>query len=186
MAKIPAMPFNQYKFERKDDDDSSTYTIRTPPETVVADHPDGRDPLGGAGACPYLGPWPKSTFIIRSVSSGHVLTLQDGKVALTRAGGRGSIHWVCVETKGWLGFRNTVSGKFLGHDEQGRLRCSAEKHLGWENFCVRGKPEGGCILLMQHFDRLWHVGNKVEQGVKILAKIGEGSAGGMAFEFLKV
>ena len=74
----------------------------------------------------------------------------------------------------------------MGHDKQGRLCCTAEKHQGWENFCVRGKPEGGCVLLMQHWDRLWHVGIKAEQGVEMLAKIGDGSAGGMAFEFLKV
>ena len=116
MANTPAMLFNQSSFEpvrRNDDDDSSTYTIKTPSESVAADYLDGRDPLGGAGTCPYLGPWPDSTFIIRSVPSEHVITLQDGKVALTRADGRGSIYWVCVETKGWLGFRNTVSGKFL-------------------------------------------------------------------------
>ena len=50
------------------------------------------------------------------------------------------------------------------------------------------RPEGGCILLMTHWDRLWHVGSKkTEQGVEKLAKIGEGGAvGGMGWEFVKV
>ena len=189
MANTPATLFNQSDLnpvQREDDDESSAYTVRTPPESVAVNLLDNHDPLGGAGACPYLGPWPDSTFIIRSVASGHVITLHDGHITLSPAGGRGSIHWACVETKGWLGFRNTVSGKLLGHDKQGRLCCSAVQHQGWENFCARGRPEGGCVLLMQHWESLWHVGIKMEQGVEKLAKIGDGGDGGMAFEFLKV
>jgi hypothetical protein len=39
---------------------------------------------------------------------------------------------------------------------------------------------------MQHFERLWHVGFKVERGVEMLAKIGDGGADGVAWEFVKV
>ena len=46
------------------------------------------------------------------------------------------------------------------------------------------RPEGGCILLMTHFDKLWHVGMKVEEGVEKLAKIEESN--GIAWEFAKV
>lgn len=169
-----------------DDDDYSIYTANTPPETVAADFLNDHDPLGGAGPYSYLVPWPNSTFIIRSLSSGHVITLLDGQITLTSPSGRGSIHWACVETKGWLGFRNTVSGGFLGHDAEGRLRCSAKRHQGWEYFCVRMRPEGGCVLLMMHYERLWHVGIKVEQGVEKLAKMGDGGSGGMAWEFIGV
>ena len=172
--------------QMNDDDDSSIYTANTPPETIAADPLDDHDPLGDAAPGSYLVPWPDSTFIIRSVPSGHVITLLGGQITLTQPGGRGSIHWACVETKGWLGFRNTVSGKLLGHDAKGRLCCSAERHQGWEYFCVRMRPEGGCVLLMTHHDRLWHVGVKVEQGVEKLAKIGDGGSGGMAWEFVRV
>ncbi len=48
------------------------------------------------------------------------------------------------------------------------------------------RPEGGCVLLMMEWDRLWHVGIKVEQGVEKLAKIGDGGSGGMAWEFIRV
>ena len=105
---------------------------------------------------------------------------------LTQSDGRGSIYWTCVETKGWLGFRNTVSGKFLGHDAKGKLCCSVERHQSWEYFCVRMRPEGGCVLLMTHYERLWHVGFKVEQGVEKLAKIGDGGSDGIVWEFTKV
>ena len=169
-----------------DHDNSTVCTTTTPPETVSADLQDDDEPFGGAGPGSFLVPWPGSTFIIRSVSCGHVITLLDGQIALTQPGSRGSIYWVCVETNGWLGFRNTVSGKFLGHDAKGRLCCSAERHQRWEYFCFRMRPEGGCILLMTHYERLWHVGFKTEQGVEKLAKIGDEGSDGVVWEFARV
>lgn len=56
----------------------------------------------------------------------------------------------------------------------------------WERFCVRMRPEGGCVLLMTHYENLWHVGIKVEQGVKKLAKIGDGGSFGIVWEFAQV
>lgn len=170
----------------EDHDESTSYGTDTPPETVTTDLLSDQDPFADAEARSYLVPWPGSTFIIRSVSSGHVITLLDGQIVLAPLGGRGSISWVCMETKGWLGFRNVVSGKLLGHDKQGRLCCLAERHNGWEHFCVRMRPEGGCILLMKDWDSLWHVGMKVEQGGEKLAKIGDGGSDGMVWEFAKV
>lgn len=167
-------------------DDSTIYTANTPPETVADDFLDDLDPLGDAESSSPSVPWPGSTFIIRSVSSGHVITLLDGQIVLAQLGGRGSVHWACVETKGWLGFRNTVSGRFLGHDARGRLCCVADRQQGWENFCVRVRPEGGYVLLMTHFERLWHVGTKVEQGVEKLAKIENGRSDALVWEFIKV
>ena len=169
-----------------DPDNSTICTAITPPETVAADLLDDLDPFSGARPSSSSVPWPGSTFIIRSVSSGHVITLLDGQIVLTQPSGRGSIHWACVETKGWLGFQNPVSGRFLGHDVKGRLCCSATRHQGWENFSVRMRPEGGYVLLMTHFERLWHVGTKVDQGVEQLAKIWDGASDGIIWEFIKV
>jgi hypothetical protein len=166
-------------------DNSTIYTPATPPETVVTDLLDDLDPLSNAKLSASSVPWPDSTFLIRSISSGHVITLRDGQVVLAPPGGRGSIHWACVETKGWLGFRNCVSGTFLGHDMQGRVCCSAKKHQGWENFCVRPTPEGGFVLLMTHFERLWYVGIVVDQGVEKLAKLGNRSDA-LIWEFTEV
>jgi hypothetical protein len=170
------------------DDDSTIYTANTactPPETVMDELLDKFDPFSNAQSSSSV-PWPGSTFIIRSVSSGHVITLLDGEIVLAPLGGRGSFHWACVETKGWLGFRNVVSGRFLGHADNGKLRCSAGRHQSWENFCVRMRPEGGYVLLMTHFERLWHVGIKNEKGVERLAKIGDGANDGLVWEFIKV
>jgi len=179
------MVLNQVDPKPIPDPDNSTVAT-TPPETIIADLLDDHDPFGGAKLSSSSVLWPGSTFIIRSVESGHVITLLDGQIVLAPPGGRGSIHWACVETKGWLGFQSPVSGKFLGHDAKGRLCCSVERHQGWENFCVRMRPEGGYVLLMTHFERLWHVGIKVEQGVEKLAKIGDGGSDGIVWEFIKV
>ena len=168
------------------DDESTVYTANTPPETVDADFLNDNDPLGGAKSGPLLVPWPGSTYIIRSVSSGHMITLLEGNVVLTQPGGRGAIQWKCVETKGWLGFQNTVSGKFLGHGRFDDLICKANHHMLWEWFSTRMKPDGGCILLMTHFERLWHVGIKQEHGGEKLAKIGDGGSGGILWEFIEV
>jgi len=172
-----------------DDDDSTIYTSKnTPPETVIAGDDDflnAQDPLDDGKMSSSI-PWPGSTFILREVSTGQVLTLNDGKVTLTSPGGPGSIHWECVETKGWLGFRNPVSGRFLGHDKDGKLHCSASRHQMWENFCVRLRPDGGYILLLTHFERLWHVGARMERGVERLAKLGDGASAGLVWEFVKI
>lgn len=184
------MALNHIEPETSSDSDESTiYTgITTPSGTFATGLMDDDDEsgFGSADPCHFLVPWPSSTFMIRSVLSGQMLTLLDGQVVLRQPGDRGSMYWVCVESKGWLGFRNTVSGKFLGYDAKGNLCCSAAKQKEWEQFCVRMRPEGGCVLLMTNYDRLWHVGIKAEQGVEKLAKIGDGASDGVVWEFTKV
>ena len=163
-----------------DFDDSTAYTATTPPETI-ADNLD-RDVDSSTSSVPG----PGFTFIIRSVSCGRVITLLNGQTVLTQPGGCGSIHWACVETKGWLGFRNVVSGRFLGHSARGILRCSAERHLPWERFDVRQSRKGDYVLLMTNYEDLWPVGIKVEQGVESLAKINKGGSDGITWEFIEV
>lgn len=182
MVLNPADPKPIILNDDNDDEVPTVYGVTsTPPETVAADLED-HDSFSNTS--PFRVPWPGSTFIIRSLSSGKFLTLLDGNIMLT--GGRGSIEWACVENNGWLGFRNIVSGKFLGHDKKGELCCFAERHRMWELFCVRMRPEGGCVLLLTHWNSLWHVGIREEQGVEKLAKIGAGGCGGMVWEFIPI
>lgn len=170
-------------------DDSTVYGgAATPPETVADDIEfiDNQDPFGKANLSASSIPWPGSSFIIRSVATGDVITLLDGQVLMAPPGGRGSIHWACVENKGWIGFRSPITGRFLGHDKQGKLRCEASRHEGWENFCVRLRPEGGYVLLMTHWERLWNVGIRIDGGLKRLAKIEDSGLEGNIWEFVKV
>lgn len=168
-------------------DDSTINSAVTPPETCAGDLLADDDPLGNAVSSSSV-PWPGSTFIIRSVLTGRLLTLVDGTVVLAPPGGRGSVHWRCVELKGWLGFRNTISGRFLGHNKNGRLCCTADRQQGWENFCVRMTPHENYILLMTHFERLWKVGLKVEGDVEKLVKMNSKDAedAKIEWDFIKV
>ncbi|KIW94158.1 uncharacterized protein Z519_05474 [Cladophialophora bantiana CBS 173.52] len=185
---------------------------QTPPETVAADSSDddddGKDHDGNSkgnghdnsarpsssSSLPLRCPWPGLTYIICNVSSGDVLTLQGGEITLApwpagaaRNGNHGgSVHWACSERKGWLGFRNVASGKFLGYEGKknkrdrhgrnchGRLVCVAARHQSWENFCVRPRPQGGYLLLTTHYERLWRVG--IRRGVE--QEEGGGGGGG--------
>lgn len=76
-----------------DDGESTVFTVATPPETIVTDShkSDGLSDNKHSSSVP----WPGYTFLIRSVSSGHLLTLRNGKIMLAPPGGRGTIH-VCV------------------------------------------------------------------------------------------
>lgn len=162
----------------EDSGDSSTVSVAvtTPPPSIAADS------LPSASASSI--PCPGSTFIIRSTASGRVLTLLDGQVVLAAPGGRGSIHWVCGETKGWLGFQNLASGKFLGHNIWGRMCCEADRQQGWERFCARMTLGGGYVLLVTHWGELWRVRGYVEQGVEMLERTGGGE--GIVWEFVRV
>ncbi|KAK6585506.1 hypothetical protein PZA11_002233 [Diplocarpon coronariae] len=166
------------------DDSTACGGAVTPPETVT-------DLL--ENDCPSVDlkesssvPWPGSTFIIRSVSSGRVVTLVEGRIELAPPGGRGSIHWACVQKMGWLGFRNPVSGRYLGYCGNGKLRCEAGKQKGWEDFCVRLTPEGGYVLLMTHDEELWYVGSVNDHGMEKLAKVSERVKDAIVWEFVKV
>jgi hypothetical protein len=173
-------------------DITTTYTIMTPPETVTSEVMNEKDYSDNVKSSSSSVPWPGHLYIINSVVTGQVLTLLGGNLVMAKPGGRGSIHWACVEKNGWLGFRNPVSGKFLGHDQEGNLRCSVDQQNNWERFCVRMKPEGGYVLYMTHYNDLWTVGLQ-EQKVDVktdkkaaekLAKSEKGEP--IVWEFVKV
>ena len=164
-----------------DTDNSTIFTANTPPDTILGDFPDHNKSSG----CPSV-PWPGSTFVIRSISSGQVITLNKGEVELGPESERAlgsSIHWACEEKRNWLGFMNVASGCFLGH-QGNRMFCNVKIHNEWENFCVRHTPEGGYILLVTRDKKLWKVGTEVVDGVEKLVRI-EGEDEGTIWEFLK-
>ena len=114
-------------------------------------------------------PWPGSTFIISARGSGKVIsiTLVDGNIALEVHGSKGSQHWECVQSNGWIGFKSPVSGKYLGYDGAGNLVARADKHHAWEHFCPRQHPQGGYVLFMRNWNDLWPVGMKSEEENKL-------------------
>lgn len=133
-------------------------------------------------------PQPNHTYIIRYSSSGKVLTERDGDVVLAYPGSRGSSHWECVQTNGWLGFLEAQDHqRYLGHDASLDLQTVAFSQKAWENFVLWPSPSGGYMLLMAHSvflqpDVLWGVGLR---GGK-LAKMEGGAEGGIVWDFIEV
>ena len=82
--------------------------------------------------------------MIKPISSGEVIALFEGQIVLAQPGGLES-HWRCVEANDWLGFRNTVSGNFLGREGSCELCCAVKWHRGQERFRVRKRPDGGSV-----------------------------------------
>lgn len=59
----------------------------------------------------------------------------------------GGSFWYCVKKGGWYGFRNTVSGTFLGHNADGDSICATQGfHSADEYFTVEKDVNGGYIM----------------------------------------
>lgn len=98
-------------------------------------------------------PCPEKTYKIHLCDTRQVITITEGEVTLqspTDARPGGGWYWVCVEKGNWLGFRNHVSGNYLGHNGKSGLHAQATHHKAWEFFCVRHHPRGGYLLLVKH------------------------------------
>jgi hypothetical protein len=163
--------------------DSDDYNICTPTATSE----DGTTDLTGNHDSRSCVPSHGSTVIIRSVTCANVLTLLDGQVVLAPSGGRGSIHWTCVETEGWFGFRNRVSNKFICHGGgDGRLKCTAEQHDRWRHFTITPVPERGYVMQMLDWWKLRPIVVNAEDGLRTLGRTGDKLSEGIVWEFVKV
>lgn len=176
-------------FEGSTTTSSSSTRANTPTHTSFSDYfdetpnpPKASDDI----------PWPGSTYMIRSYHKHHILTLANGTLQLKeQAVEGGGWQWKCVEKDGWLGFENTVSGTYLGHDNGGKFRATAPHHEGWEQFCARKCPEGGYLLLNIHWWKLWKM-DTGEFGTLIQTEMGgvpnepTREVGGSLWEFVKV
>ncbi|KAJ3457554.1 hypothetical protein MRS44_014695 [Fusarium solani] len=101
-------------------------------------------------------PSPDAVFIIRHRDTGKVITLIDGELSLCEGfSARGGFHWHCVEKDRWLGFRNCVSGTYIGHNERKHFIARVSHHRPHEFFTLRPHPQGGYELLMRHNNELW-------------------------------
>ncbi|KAH7562522.1 hypothetical protein BM1_02042 [Bipolaris maydis] len=90
----------------------TTSPICTPP-TTNSNPATSKDPQKWENFQSSI-PWPGRTFIIRSHDTGQVITFLDGEIILDKPGGFGTFRWRCVERRGWLGFRDPVSARYMG------------------------------------------------------------------------
>lgn len=108
-------------------------------------------------------PQPGKTYRIHLRGTNELITLEDGHLQLLPDdGGKsgGGYNWTCVEKSGWFGFRNRVSGAYMGRalDRTANLGAVEHHHRFWEFFTVRPDPRGGCALLITHSaEELWRV-----------------------------
>jgi len=159
-------------------DDSSIYTPTETTENVTSDHV--KDHVSTSWV-----PSDGSTVIIRSTSCGNVLTLLDGNIVLAPPSGRGSILWECVESSGWFGFRSCVSGKFICHGRDARLKCTAEQHHSLRYFTITPVPKGGYIMQMPDWWTLRPVVINAENGLQKLGRTGNKLSEGIVWNFLE-
>ena len=163
-AKQTTGVFSKHSSDGYNDGDAATSTAITQAPSLVA--LNTRYSITGMSG--LVCPEPGTTYTIRSVSCGKVITLLEGKIELTEPNEFGCSHWACEDNDGWIGFRNRVSGGFLGNDTSGRVCCTSKVHGKTERLCTRMTPNEGCILLMLHEDGLHHVGSISTDGVEAL------------------
>lgn len=145
--------YNFFDFDDFDDDDSSLDTkmspfgdgISTPSSSDIAKPPVGE-------YVPSV-PCPGKIYKIHLKGTDKLITITEGEVVVrspAEAQPGGGWYWVCVEKGNWLGFRNHVSGCYLGHDGKLGLWAKATQHKAHEYFCVRHHPDGGYVLLVKY------------------------------------
>lgn len=111
-------------------------------------------------------PEPNHVYMMREVRLDKVLTVSEGELALKEhADTRGGWQWHCEELpNGWMGFRDAVSGRYLGHDNRGGYIVQAKKLLDWESFVIRHRKGGGYNLFVKYGHKLKPMGLAVRDG----------------------
>ncbi|KXX74691.1 hypothetical protein MMYC01_207944 [Madurella mycetomatis] len=219
--RAPSIASNNETFHivKPDQDDNATCSIASSPTPLSTTHTSPADrpqphpcalttlhPTAIRDATPW--PSPHRTFLIvphtpSSPSPPRALALTNGVLRLVPLAAstahQGSWYWRCVENgSGWLGFRNTASGTYLGHDCFRRVRATAPHHMGWEYVCLRRCPGGGYVMGLvaltgedkerDGFGRLLRVAEREvkseEDGGLVLVGDGEGEA--VVWEFVEV
>lgn len=107
-------------------------------------------------------PWPGKTYKIRHRESRRLITLAEGTLRLqlpeaTKA--TGGTYWFCAENNGWWGFRNSISGTYIGYSvitsvdytaTTGRFTANTQQYGAEQCFCIRRHPEGGYVILVRY------------------------------------
>lgn len=116
----------------------------------------------------------------------YVITLTDGQLQLEKGlrPGGGWV-WKCIQTRGWFGFRNSVSGTYIGHDNNGNIKATAFYHKGWEFLSPPQKqPAGGYLLHVGRWGNLHPLAIK-RKGSDSFSLI-EREDNGTAWEFVRL
>ncbi|KAL7909533.1 hypothetical protein GGI35DRAFT_479798 [Trichoderma velutinum] len=91
--------------------------------------------------------------------------------------------WKCVKKSGWYGFRNVVSGSYLGHNGQSKIQAVMPHHKSHEYFMAERHEDGGYVLLTRHGEELWQVVISKDGKSLVEKKAEEGT--GTAWDFVE-
>ncbi|KAK5990131.1 hypothetical protein PT974_08397 [Cladobotryum mycophilum] len=99
-------------------------------------------------------PKANKTFVIRAAEKPNlILTLVDGELQVVDGyAPGGGWQWRCVKNNGWYGFRNTVSGAYIGHNNKDLFGANSKDHKKHESFIIDPHEDGGYLLVMRHAD----------------------------------
>lgn len=175
---------NAKHFEGSTTTSSSSTRANTPTHTSFSEYFETPNPPRASDDIP----WPGSTYIIRSYHKHHILTLSNDTLQLKEEVVDGvDWQWKCVQKDGWLGFKNTATSTYLGHNNGGGFIATARSHQGWEQFCARRCPDGGYLLLNIHWWKLWKM-DTGESGTLKQTEMGEQAKceDGSLWEFVKL
>ncbi|KAF3067034.1 hypothetical protein GL218_08811 [Daldinia childiae] len=117
---------------------------------------------GGIGSAPEAG----GTYMIRHLDTGKALSLSGGELVLQADTGiDGGWRWHCSESHdGWLSFRETVSGVYLGRDGWGGFQAKARNPDGWEKLLIRPREAGGCNIFAMDWWKLMAMSTRGTDG----------------------
>ncbi|EHK22799.1 uncharacterized protein TRIVIDRAFT_131558, partial [Trichoderma virens Gv29-8] len=121
-------------------------------------------------------------FMIRTRAEPHyILTVEDGELRLlTKPTLGGGTFWHCSKRSGWLTFRNSVTGTFLGQNGQGGFSATQFHQEMREYFVTERHEDGGYILIMKNGDELSQVA--ISGDAECLV---EQKEGGTAWDFIE-
>ena len=120
---------------------------------------------------PYAG----STYFIRHRDTGKLIVVEEGRPSLKGHLSQVGIHWACVESDGWLGFRNTISGCYLARNHKDELGTDTPTHNDKGYFVVKPDPRGGQEVMVLQNQKLWRVTVADDHATLVLTE-GKGAA----------
>ena len=137
-------------------------------------------------------PWPGFQYIIRSVSTGKVITFRGGKIILGPMSNYSAICWRLEVSLGFLRLRDPASYMYLCYANGEELVCGPES-LGYEStdFTIRHRPDGKYVILAT-MDRdtdepeLLPLGIETKNGVERPAILVDWDSDSIGWEFIKI
>ncbi|KAJ2989681.1 hypothetical protein NUW58_g3349 [Xylaria curta] len=113
-------------------------------------------------------PEPGRIYMIREKTSGEILTHANGvPTVLLGAGTRGGWQWKCEEhPDGYLGFRDVVSGRYLGRGNKEVYVVEAKKLDARESFVLRPRDPEGYNLCAKDGHKLKPMGITARSGIE--------------------